>query len=76
MKRTIITIKTINSDNKIKSQSRILLKEAEGFHGHGTIQIKMKDWVPVDASRPIDKLPIEKIPISAYLNPDNSVDEK
>lgn len=71
MKRTTITIITIDSNNKIKSQSRILLKESESWNGHGTIQIKMKDWVPVDASVPINKLTIDKIPVSAYLKPDD-----
>jgi len=75
MKRTTITIKTIDSDNKIKSQNRITLKEAEGYRGHGTVEIKMKDFVPVDASLPINKLTIDKIPVSAYLKPENSNNE-
>jgi hypothetical protein len=75
MKRTVITIKTIN-DNKIKSQNRILLKESESWNGHGTIAIKMKDFVPVDASVPVNKLVIEKIDTGAYIQPENEDCEK
>ena len=75
MKRTIITIKTINN-NRIKSQSRILLKEAEGYNGHGTIEIKMKDFVPVDASLPVNKLTIKRVDTSAYLKGDDPEGEK
>ncbi|HDY86249.1 hypothetical protein LCGC14_1126020 [marine sediment metagenome] len=74
MKRTIITIKTINSGNKIKSQSRILLKEAEGWHGK--IELVMKDGVCVHASAPVKNLTVEKISISAYLNNNDSGDGK
>ncbi len=70
MKRTIITIKTINGDNKIKSQNRIMLKESEGWHG--TIEIKMKDGVPVGASAPVKHLTIEKVDTTAYLKADEN----
>lgn len=75
MKRTIITIKTIDNDNTIKAQSRILLKEP-GKWWNGNLQVKIKDGRPVDAEAPVKKVTIEKIPLSAYLNADNSVDEK
>ena len=75
MKRTIITIKTID-DNQIKSQSQISLEESEAWNGHGTVAIKIKDFVPVDASVPVNKLTIEKIDVGAYIKAGDIDNEK
>lgn len=75
MKRTVITIKTIDDDNTIKDQSRILLKEP-GKWWNGNVHIKVKDGRPVDADAPVKKLTIDKIPVSAYLKSGDLDNEK